>query len=142
MQDATFCTSIAWELHHDRTLVGLHVFTVFSPMCCFHAKIETKNGSNDGNKFVYKPTKWVTDLKVLAEPSDRRYSNSSGLPWIELCAYLKRKADPQHALRVRVERDNAWPCEAHRPPVGWAIHRRMHCGVARPEVHGGASHGD
>ena len=45
-------------------------FAVSSPMCCFKAKIETKNGSNDDNKFVYKPTKWVTNPKVLAEALD------------------------------------------------------------------------
>ena len=30
------------------------------------------------NKFVYKPTKWVTNSKVLAESLDRRCSNISG----------------------------------------------------------------
>ena len=36
------------------------VFTVSSPMCCIQAKIESRNGLRDVNKFVYKPTKWVT----------------------------------------------------------------------------------
>ena len=57
------------------------VFTVSSPMCCFKAKIETKNGSNDENEFVYKPTKWVTNSKVLAKALDHRCSNSSGAPY-------------------------------------------------------------
>ena len=54
------------------------VFTVSSPMCCFQAKIETRNGLRDVNKFVYKPTKWVTNSKVLAESLYRRCSNISG----------------------------------------------------------------
>ena len=37
------------------------VFTVSSPMCCFQAKIETRDGSRNVTKFVYKPTKWVTN---------------------------------------------------------------------------------
>ena len=56
------------------------VFTVSSPMCRFQAKIETRNGSRDVHKFVYKPTKWVTNSKVLAEALDRRRSNISGPP--------------------------------------------------------------
>ena len=47
---------------------------------CFHCiatdvLIETRNGPRDVNKFVYKPTKWVTNSKVLAEALDRRCSN-------------------------------------------------------------------
>ena len=57
------------------------VFTVFSPMCCFQAMIETRSGSRDVNKFVYKPTKWVTNSKVLAEALVRRCSNISGPPF-------------------------------------------------------------
>ena len=43
------------------------VFTVSSPMCCFQAKVEMKDGSRDVNKFVYKPTKWMTKSKALAQ---------------------------------------------------------------------------
>ena len=57
------------------------VFCVSSPMCCFKAKIETKNGSRDDNKFVHKPTKSVENSRVLAEALDRRCSNSSGQPY-------------------------------------------------------------
>ena len=57
------------------------VFTVSSPMCCLQAKIETRSGSRDVNKFVYKQTKWVTNSKVLAEALDGRCSNSSGSPF-------------------------------------------------------------
>ena len=73
MQDATFCMSIPWEPHHDGTLActtlqkTTDVFTVSSPRCCFQAKIETRNGLRDVNKFVYKPSKWMTNSKVLAE---------------------------------------------------------------------------
>ena len=56
------------------------VFTVSSPMCRFQAKIETRTGSRDVNKFVYTPTKWVTNSKV-AEALDRRCSNISGPPF-------------------------------------------------------------
>ena len=56
------------------------VFTVSSPMCCFQAKIETRNGLRDVNKFVYKPTKWVTNSKLLAEALYGRCSNISGPP--------------------------------------------------------------
>ena len=42
-------------------------FTTSSQMCCTQAKIESRNGLRDDNEFVYKPTKWVTNLKVLAE---------------------------------------------------------------------------
>ena len=33
------------------------------------------------NKFVYKPTKWVTNSNVLKEALDRRCSNISGPPF-------------------------------------------------------------
>ena len=52
-----------------------------SPMCCFQAQIETRNGLRDVNKFVCKPTKWVTNSKVLAEALYRRCSNISGPPF-------------------------------------------------------------
>ena len=55
------------------------VFTVSSPVCCFQAKVETKDGSRDVNKFVYKPTKWMTNSKALAQALDKRYSNSNEL---------------------------------------------------------------
>ena len=57
------------------------VFTVSPLMCCFQAKIETKTGSRDANKFVYKQTKRVTNSKVLAEALDRRCSNKNGPPF-------------------------------------------------------------
>ena len=43
------------------------VFTVSSPMCCFQAKVETKDGSTDVNKFVYKPTKWKALAPALGK---------------------------------------------------------------------------
>ena len=57
------------------------VFTVSSPIYCFQAKIETRNGLRDANKVVYKPTKSVTNSKVLAEALYRRCSNISGPPF-------------------------------------------------------------
>ena len=66
---------------HDCTAKDQTCFTVSSPMCCFQAKIKTRNVSRDVNKFVYKPTKRVTNSKVLAEALDRRCSNSSGPPF-------------------------------------------------------------
>ena len=44
----------------------------------FQTKIESKNGSRDANKFVYKPTKRVTNSKVLAEALYRRCSHING----------------------------------------------------------------
>ena len=49
------------------------VFTVLSPMCCFQPK--------GVNKFVYKPTKWVTNSKVLAEALGRICANNSEPPF-------------------------------------------------------------
>ena len=63
---------------HDCTAKDQRCFHFSSPVCCFQAKIETRNGSRDVNKFVYKPTKWVTNSKVWAEALDRRCSNISG----------------------------------------------------------------
>ena len=57
------------------------VFTVSSPMCCFQAKIETRNGWRDVNKFVYKPTQSVRNSKVLAEALRSRCSHISGPPF-------------------------------------------------------------
>ena len=48
-----------------------------SPVCCFQAKIETKDGSRNVNKFVYKPTKWMTNSKALAQALGKRCSNSN-----------------------------------------------------------------
>ena len=48
------------------------VFTVSSPMSCFQAKVETKDSSRDVNKFVYKPTKWMTNSKALAQALGKR----------------------------------------------------------------------
>ena len=53
------------------------VFIVSSLMCCFHAKVETKDGSRDVDKFVCKPTKWMTNLKALAQALGKRCSNSN-----------------------------------------------------------------
>ena len=50
-------------------------------MCCFQAKIETRNGLRDVNKFVYKPTQAVRNSKVLAEALCRRCSHFSGPPF-------------------------------------------------------------
>ena len=57
------------------------VFTVTSPVCCFETKVKTKDGSGMRNKYVYKPTKWMTNSSVLAQALDRRCSNSSGPPY-------------------------------------------------------------
>ena len=52
------------------------VFTASSPVCCVQAKIKTKNGSRNVNRFVYKPTKWITNLKALAQALEKRHSTS------------------------------------------------------------------
>ena len=52
------------------------VFTASSPVCFFQAKIETKDGSRNVNRFVYKRTKWMTNSKALAEALEKRCSNS------------------------------------------------------------------
>ena len=70
-----------WDFRMTALQKTTGVFTVSSPMCCFQAKIETRNGLRDVNKFVYKPTKWVTNSKVLAEVLYRRCSNFSGPPF-------------------------------------------------------------
>ena len=57
------------------------VFTVSSPVCCFQAKVEPKDGSRDVNKFVYKPTKWMTNSKALAQALGKRCSNSNEPPF-------------------------------------------------------------
>ena len=57
------------------------VFTASSPVCCFQAKIETKDGSRNVNRLVYKPTKWMTNSKVLAEALVKRCSNSNEPPF-------------------------------------------------------------
>ena len=56
-------------------------FTVSSPVCCFQAKIETKNGSRNVNRFVFKPTEWMTNSKALARALDNRWSNSNEPPF-------------------------------------------------------------
>ena len=50
----------------------------FHRCVAFQVKIESKNGSRDANMFVYKPTKRVTNSKVLAEALYRRCSNING----------------------------------------------------------------
>ena len=69
MQNANFCieylvgASSWWDPRMTALEKTKDVFTVSSPMCCFQTKIETRNGLRDVNKFVYKPTKWVTNSK-------------------------------------------------------------------------------
>ena len=50
-------------------------------MCCFQAKIETKDGSRNVNRFVCKSTKWMTNSKALAEALEKRCSNSNEPPF-------------------------------------------------------------
>ena len=57
------------------------VLTASSPVCCFKAKIETKDGSKNVNSFVYKSTKWMTNSKALAEALEKRCSNSNEPPF-------------------------------------------------------------
>ena len=72
---ATKLLHVAMDVYEEQIRAGryfLHdrvtgVFTVSSPMFGFQAKVETKDGSRDVNKFVYKPTKWMTkSLKLWA----------------------------------------------------------------------------
>ena len=64
---------------HDCTVKDQRCFFSVSLIdVLLQAKIETRNGLRYANKFVYKPTKWVTNSKVLAESLDRRCSNISG----------------------------------------------------------------
>ena len=88
MQVVTFCMNILWE--HASSWLDLRVtalqkrngvFTVSSPMCCCQAKVETKDGSRDVNKFVYKPTKWMANSKALTQALGKRCSNSNGPPF-------------------------------------------------------------
>ena len=46
------------------------VFTVTSPMCCWEARLP---GNNTG--YIYKPTKWVTNSKRLAQALDKECIN-------------------------------------------------------------------
>ena len=57
------------------------VFTASSLVCCFQAKIETKDGSRNVNSFVCKSTKWMTNSKPLAEASEKRCSDSNEPPF-------------------------------------------------------------
>ena len=57
------------------------MFSLSSPMCCFQVKVETKDGSRDVNKFVYKPTKWMTNTKALAQALGKRCSNGNEPPF-------------------------------------------------------------
>ena len=57
------------------------VFTVSSPMRRFQAKVQTKDGSRNVNRFVYKPTKWMSNSKALAQALDKRYSNRNEPPF-------------------------------------------------------------
>ena len=54
---------------------------IASPMCCFQAKVETKDGSRNPNKFVYKPTKLMTNSKALGQALGKRCSNSNEPPF-------------------------------------------------------------
>ena len=56
-------------------------FTASSPVCCFQAKIETKDGSRIVNRLVCKPTKWMTNSKASAEALGKRCSNSNEPPF-------------------------------------------------------------
>ena len=41
----------------------------------------TKDGSRNVNRFVYKPTKWMSNSKALAQALSKRYSNRSEPPF-------------------------------------------------------------
>ena len=66
---------------HDCTAKDHRCFHCILTDVLFQAKIETRNGLRDVNKFVHKPSKWVTNSKVLAEVLYRRCSNISGPPF-------------------------------------------------------------
>ena len=70
MEVVTFCMNIPWKHNHGWT-----------PVCCVQAKIETKDGSRNVNRFVYKPTKWMTNSKALVEALGKRCSNSNEPPF-------------------------------------------------------------
>eukprot|EP00971_Amphidinium_carterae_P118972 2357045-Amphidinium_carterae.1 len=65
------CTS--WDRDCVKKLQGVDgVFTVTSPMCCWKAKLP-----NNQEGYVYKPTKWVTNSRCIAEALDRECTNRS-----------------------------------------------------------------
>ena len=88
---------------YDRIAKDQKCFTGLSPKCCFNPK--------GVNKFVFKPSKWVTNSKVLAEALDRRCSNSS-----EPSAHAPDLVNTVlRALRQQMDGSLSWSCSPQVP---------------------------
>ena len=53
------------------------VFTVSGPMCKWGMQLDTRH---KGKGFVYKPTRWITNSRILASLLDQRCTNWTGGP--------------------------------------------------------------